>query len=80
MTEADFSRQYHLTTNVSKYALREMLFQLTKKSINMKAIDKHKNQVRIIMFLSFKLKETKTRYYTTKREALAMIRELTEVK
>ena len=44
------------------------------------ALDKHKHSLRIVMFMSFKLEEAETRYHTTEREALAVVRCLAEVK
>jgi hypothetical protein len=80
MAGADPLRQYHLATDASKYALGGVLFQLTEEPAGTEATDKHKDQVRIIMFLSFKLEEAETRYHTTERESLAVVRGLTEVK
>lgn len=80
MTEADSFKQYHLIIDVSKYVMKEVLFQLIEKRLDVEVTNKHKDQVRIIMFLFFKLKEAETRYHIIERKALAMIRELAEVK
>ena len=80
MSGVDKSLQMHLATDASKYNLRGVLFQLPGESPGTEAEDCHKKSLKIIMFMSFKLEEAETRYYTTEREALAVVRCIAEVK
>ena len=80
MSGVDENLQIHLATDASKYSLGGVLFQLPGEPPGTEAIEKHKSSFRIVMFLSFKLKEAKTRYHTTEQEALAVIRCMAEVK
>ena len=80
MSGVNKSLQMHLATDASKYGLGGVLFQLSGESLGTKTQDCHKKSLKIIMFISFKLKEAETRYYTTEREALAVVRCMAEVK
>ena len=80
MSDIDKTLQIYLVTNISKQCLKEVLFQLSREVSETKILNKHKHILRIVMFMSFKLEKVETRYYITKREALTMIRCLTEVK
>lgn len=55
-----------------------VLFQLKDVPAATEAIDKHKECLRIVMFMSFRLENAETRYTTTEREALAVVRCLAE--
>ena len=72
--------QLYLTTNASNYGLGRVLFQLLGKPPSTEALEKHKITYRIIIFISFKLEEVETRYHTTEREALLVVRCLAEVR
>ena len=80
MGGADPAVQYHLATDASKWCLRVVLFQLVDASPGKEATNSYKEHIRIIMFMSFRLKNAKTRYDTTEREALAIVQCLAEVK
>ena len=70
----------HLATDASKYTLGGVLFQLPGEIPGTEAVDRHKTNFPIVMFPSFKLEEAETRYHTTGREALAVVRCMAEVK
>ena len=80
LSGVDENLQMHLATDASKYGLGGVLFQLPGEPPGTPAEEKHKRISRIIMFLSFKLEEAETRYPTTEREALAVVRCLAEFK
>ena len=80
MSGIDEDLQIHLATDASKYGIGGVLFQLPGEPPGTPAEEKHKGISRIIMFLSFKLEEVETRYHTTEREALAVVRCLAEVR
>lgn len=72
--------QYHLATDASKWCLRGVIFQLVNAPPGTEATHSYKEHIRIIMFMSFCLEDAETRYDTTEREALAVIRCLAEVR
>ena len=78
--EADPAVQYHLATDVSKWSLGGVLFQLVDASLGIEATNSYKEHIRIIMFMSFRLENTETKYDTIEKEALAVVRCLAEVK
>lgn len=78
MSGVDEELQLHLATDASKYCLGGILFQLPGEPPGTEAIEKHKNSLKIIMFMSFKLEEAEVRYHTTEKEALAVVRCLAE--
>jgi len=61
-------------------ALDEILFQFKDTSAGTEAVDKYKSDVRIIIFLSFRLEDVEIRYTITEREFLAVIKSLAEVR
>ena len=79
MRGADPAVQYHLATEASKWCLRVVLFQLGDASPGTQATYSYKENIRIVMFMFFWLKDTETRYDTTEREALAVVRFLAKV-
>lgn len=80
MSGIDEELQLHLATDASKYGLGGVLFQLPGEPPGTPAEERHKGCLRVVLFLSFKLEEAETRYHTTEREALAVVRCLAEVK
>ena len=80
MSGSDPDRQFHLATDASNQGIGGILFQLAASPAGTEATDKLKQDLRIIMFLSFKLNDAETRYSTTEREALAVVRCLAEVR
>ena len=80
MGGADPAVQYHLATDASKWCLGGVLFQLVDAPYGTEATHSYKENIRIIMFISFWLENAKTRYDTIEREALAVVRCLAEVR
>jgi len=74
-------RQYHLSCDASQYAYGGVLFQLVGEEpgtilSSPKLVDK----VRLVQCISKKFLDAETRYHTTEREALAIVRCLEEVR
>ena len=80
MGGADPAVQYHLATDASKWCLGGVLFQLVDAPPGTEATHSYKEHICIIMFMSFRLEDAETRYDTTEREALAVVRCLAEVR
>lgn len=80
MAGVDPNLQYHLATDASKRATGAVLFQLHDQPAGTDVSDKLRKSVRVNMFMSFKLQDAETRYHTTEREALAVVRALAEVR
>jgi RNase H-like domain found in reverse transcriptase/Integrase zinc binding domain len=80
MSGADPKQQYHLATDASKYGTGGVLFQLHGEPAGTEAQPRYRSKERIIMFMSFRLSDPETRYGTTDREALAVVRALAEVR
>src|SRR5436305_5820723 len=68
MSGADTELQYHLSTDASKYGIGGVLFQLHDTPEGTEAGPKHREKERIIMFISFQLSDTESRYGNTERE------------
>ena len=79
MGGADPEVQYHLATDASKWYLGDVLFQLVEATPGTKATHSYKENIRVIMFISFWLEDTETQYNTMEREALAVVQYLAEV-
>ena len=79
MKGVDLEVQYHLTTDTSKLCLGSDLFQLVDASPVTEATHCFKENICIIMFIFFRFEDGKTRYNTTKQEALAVVRCFAEV-
>jgi len=75
----DEALQYHIATDASKTALGGVLFQILDSTPGTKASSQNRPKHRIIMFLSKPFLPAETRYSTTEREALAVLRCLEEV-
>jgi len=82
MASPDPNGQYHLAVDASKSGIGGVLFQLEGVEAGTEAGSNSIHQVaeRIIMFISFRLSDTETRYSNSEREALAVIRCLAEVR
>jgi len=76
----DETLQYHLTTDASRTALGWVLFQILDASPGTRASSRNRPSQRIIMFLSKPFLPAETRYSTTEREALAVLRCLEDVR
>lgn len=60
MRGADPAIQYHLATDASKWCLGGVLFQLIDTPSGTKAMHSYKENIRIMMFMSFGLKDAET--------------------
>jgi len=71
----DPDRQYHLACDAFRFAYGGVLFQLADKH-PMETVMSSKlvGSMRIIQFISKKFLDAETRYHTTEREALAIVR------
>ena len=76
----DDSKQYHLMTDASTHALGGVLFQLPGLPAGSRLTLSTRSEMKIVMFISKRFLETETRYSTTEREALAILRCLEEVR
>jgi hypothetical protein len=75
----DNSRQYHLATDASGTGIGGVLFQLRDTSAGTVPLENTRGKENFVMFMSFRLSDAETRYHTTEREALAVVRCLEEV-
>ena len=80
MAGSDPSKQHHLCCDASKTGIGGVVFQLADVPPGTEASGTIKDQLRIQMFISFKLSDVETRYTTTEREALAVVRCLAEIR
>jgi hypothetical protein len=80
MASVDLKLQYHLAVDASKRATGGVLFQLHDVPPGTEAGPEHRAAERIIMFMSFRLADAESRYSNSEREALAVIRNLAEVR
>ena len=76
----DDSKQYHLMTDASVFALGGVLFQLPDLPAGTNLATSTRGGMKIVMFISKRFLPTETRYSTTEREALAILRCLEEVR
>jgi hypothetical protein len=80
MAGADQDLQFHLATNASDTAAGGCLFQVYGVLTGTTLTPKHRANEKIIMLMSFRFNDAETRYHTTEREALAVVRCLAEVR
>ncbi|CCX04605.1 Similar to Transposon Ty3-I Gag-Pol polyprotein; acc. no. Q7LHG5 [Pyronema omphalodes CBS 100304] len=82
MAPADDKFQYHLACDSSKQATGTVLFQSPGNAPNTESTcsAEHREVERTIMFMSFKLQAAQRNYSNSKREALAVMRALAEVR
>jgi hypothetical protein len=76
----DPTYQYHLATDASASAYGGVLFQLPALPTGTKLEKGNKDEMRILQFVSKSFTDPETRYHTTEREGLAVIRCLDEVR
>ena len=77
----DPTRQYHLSCDASQYAYGDVLFQLVAEDPGtILASPKLVDKVMLVQCISKKFLDAETRYHTTEREALAIVRCLEEVR
>ena len=72
--------QLYIIINVNLYNLKNVFFQLLKKLLKIEIQNRHKIIFKIIIFIFFKLKKTKIKYYITKKKNLMIIKCLIEIK
>ena len=80
MAGADPDTQYHLATDASLNALGGCLFQIRDVPPGTEATPTIALNERIIMFLSYRLNDAETRYSSSERECLAIVKYLAEVR
>ena len=82
MAPVDVTLQYHLAMDASQRGLGGALFQLHGIPPHTEANNsaEHQEAERIIQFLSFRLNDAETRYTNPEREALAVVRGLSEIR
>jgi len=76
----DDAHRYHLMTDTSKNAMRGVLFQLPGLPPGTTFTTSMRSKMKIVMFISKRCLPAETRYSTTEREALAILRCLEEVR
>jgi len=76
----DERKQYHLMTDASIHAIGGVLFQLPNTPAGTNLTTTTRREMKVIMFISKPLIAAETRYLTTEREALAILRCLEEVR
>jgi len=76
----DETTQYHLMTDASMHAIGGVLVQLPNSPAGTNISTVTKTDMKVIMFISKRLLPAETRYSTTEREALAILRCLEEVR
>ena len=76
----DETRQYHLMTDASTHAIGGVLFQLPNTPAGINISPTTRKDMKVVMFISKRLAPAETRYSTTEREALAILRCLEEVR
>jgi len=76
----DERKQYHLMTDASIHAIGGVLFQLPNTPAGTNLTTMTRREMKVIMFISKRLIAAETRYSTTEREALVILRCLEEVR
>jgi len=76
----DPARQYHLACDASGFAYGGVLFLLADQPMGTVMSSKLIGSMRIVQFISKKFLDAETRYHTTEREALAIVRCLEETR
>ena len=72
--------QWHLATDASKTGAGGVLFQLPDHPPGTAMTKETRDSMKIVMFLSFAFTPPQTRYQTTEREALAVVKNLAEIR
>lgn len=73
-------KQYHLCTDASKTGAGGLLFQLENAETGTPLTKALRNDISSIMFMSYQFTPAQTRYHTTERECLAVVKALAEVR
>lgn len=76
----DDNRQYHLCTDASKTGAGGLLFQLQDSEVGIPVTKDLWEKMSPVMFMSYQFTPTQTRYHTTERECLAVVKSLAEVR
>lgn len=80
LSGGDKNLQYHLSCDASNYGIGGYLFQIEDTPVGARSTTFTRGKERPIMFLSFALSDTESRYHTTEKETLAVLRCLEEVR
>ena len=80
MVGADHSLQFHLATDASLTGLGGALFKIHGTPASTEVSPRNFNNVRLVIFMSYKLIDTESRYSNSERECLAIVRCLAEVR
>lgn len=80
MSAPDYSRQFHIAVDTSETATGGVVFQLVDVPVGTQITNELMKNMRILMFLSFKLEDAETRYTTGERETLGVTRSLREIR
>lgn len=80
MAGADQELQFYLAADSSQRLIGGILFQVLGANPGYPLTSKDRLNKRIIMFILFQLNNTKTKYNTIEREALAIVRYLAETR
>ncbi|KAL1879139.1 hypothetical protein VTK73DRAFT_7258 [Phialemonium thermophilum] len=77
---ADYGKQFHLATDASVTGTGAVLFQLGGPSEPGTVYDqkKHFDDLEILMFASFRLEDTETRYSVPEKEVLAIVKAISD--
>lgn len=76
----DPSKQYHLAADASGRGIGAFLFQIDRHPPGTKSSRLTLADEKIVMFMSFALTDPETRYHTTEKEVLAVVRSIEEVR
>ena len=71
--------QYYIATNVLDTSIRGVLFQLPHYFLGTNALTVLINKYVVVSFISFQLTSAKSRYHTTEKEFLVIIKCLKEL-
>ena len=80
MSGVDSKLQFHLATDASETGLGGCVFQLHGTESGTEVTSKLLPHERIIMFLSYKLKDAETRYSNSERGCFAIVKALAEIR
>ncbi|KAJ5679602.1 hypothetical protein N7462_007846 [Penicillium macrosclerotiorum] len=78
LTGGDPTIQYHLATDASGQGLGGVLFQIADVPVGTRASRETSSKEQTVMYMSYALTDPETRYHTTEKEALAVLKCLEE--
>ena len=80
MFETNSNLQYYLTTNVNIIVLKKYLFQFHNIFVEIEIIFKFLSNEKINFFMSYRLQNTKIKYFNSKEKCFAIVKNLIEIK